>query len=374
MSVAIIGAGIGGLTTALALKKHNITFTVYEAANELKPVGAGIILANNAMQVFRHLGIHREIERIGNPLYFTTLSQPDFSPLTRVDLKPFEQEFGVQNHTIHRADLHKILVDAVGQNNIKLNKRLKNVSREKQQFRIEFEDNSQETHEYLIGADGIKSKVRTTLFGYEDYRDAKQLCWRGVTEFDIPDPYKHELVEAWGKGKRFGFVPLRNNRVYWYLLINKSMGTLSSSPLEFSGDFLPIADAVMRKTPKEKIIAAALYDLKPFAYWSQPNVCLLGDAAHATTPNLGQGACQAVEDAYVLYKLLEKNDLKTSIQLYPKIRLKKAHSIVNTSWKVGKLAHLGNRPGIFLRNTIMKATPDKTNQKMMRNYFQLSDF
>lgn len=372
MSVAIIGAGIGGLTTALALKKHNIPFTVFEAAEELKPVGAGIILANNAMQVFRHLGIHKEIEQTGNPLYFTTLSKPDFSPLTRVDLKPFEQQFGVQNHTIHRADLHKILVDAVGENNIKLDKRLKNVSRHNGQFLMEFEDNSQETSDYLMGADGIKSKVRTALFGYEHYRDSGQLCWRGVTAFDIPEPYKHELVEAWGKGKRFGFVPLRNNRVYWYLLIDKSLGTLSSSLSEFTQDFVPMADALIRKTPQEKIIAAELYDLKPFADWSQPNVCLIGDAAHATTPNLGQGACQAIEDAYALYKLLEKNDMKTSMQLYPKIRLKKAHSIVNTSWKVGKLAHLKNKPGIILRNTIMKATPAKTNQKMMLNYFRLS--
>lgn len=372
MSVAIIGAGIGGLTTALALKKHNIPFTVFEAAEELKPVGAGIILANNAMQVFRHLGIHREIEQIGNPLHFTTLAKPDFSPLTRVDLKPFEQQFGVQNHTIHRADLHKILVDAVGINNIRLNKRLKNVSREKDRFLMEFEDNSIEISEYLMGADGIKSKVRSALFGYDQYRDSGQLCWRGVTEFDIPAPYKHELVEAWGKGKRFGFVPLRNNRVYWYLLIDKSMGTLSSSPLEFTQGFVPMAETLIKKTPQEKIITAELYDLKPFTDWSQPNVCLIGDAAHATTPNLGQGACQAIEDAYALCKLLEKNDIKTSMQLYPGTRLKKAHSIVNTSWKVGKLAHLSNLPGIFLRNVIMKATPDKTNQKMMLNYFQLS--
>ena len=371
MSIAIIGAGIGGLATALALKKHNIPFTVFEAAEELKAVGAGIILANNAMQVFRHLGIHQEIERTGNPLYFTTLSKPDFSPLTRVDLKPFGQQFGVQNHAIHRADLHRILVDAVGENNIKLNRRLKSVSKENGLFLMDFEDNSQESCEYLIGADGIKSKVRSALFGYEDYRDSGQLCWRGVTEFDIPDRYKHELVEAWGRGKRFGFVPLRNNRVYWYLLINKSMGTLSSSPLEFTDGFVPMADALIRKTHKEKIIAAKLYDLKPFADWFQPNVCLIGDAAHAMTPNLGQGACQAIEDAYALCKLLEKNDVKTSMRLYPEIRLKKAHSIINTSWRVGKLAHIKNRSGIVLRNIIMKVTPAKTNQKMMLNYFQL---
>ncbi len=373
MSVAIIGAGIGGLTTALALKKHNIPFTVFEAATELKPVGAGIILANNAMQVFRQLGIHTEIERIGNPLYFTTLSKPDFSPLTRVDLKPFEQQFGVQNHTIHRADLHKILIKAVGENNIELNKRLKSVSKVEERFIMEFEDDNRQACEYLIGADGIKSKVRSVLFNYEEYRDSGQLCWRGVTEFDIPKSYRHELVEAWGKGRRFGFVPLRNNRVYWYLLIDKTIGTLSSSPLEFAGDFIPMAEAVIRKTPQEKIIATELYDLKPFSHWSQPNVCLIGDAAHATTPNLGQGACQAVEDAYALYKLLLDNDLKTSIQLYPKVRLKKAHSIVNKSWQVGKLAHLSKQPGIFLRDTIMRATPNRTNQKMMLNYFRLAD-
>ncbi|ERJ59060.1 FAD-dependent monooxygenase [Sphingobacterium paucimobilis] len=373
MKVAIIGAGIGGLTTALALKKHNIPFTIFEAAAELKPVGAGIILANNAMQVFRNLGIHTEIERVGNPLYFTTLSEPDFSPLTRVDLKPFEQQFGVQNHTIHRAELHKILIEAVGEKNIKLNKRLKNVANEKHQFLMKFEDGAEETYEYLIGADGIKSKVRSILFNYQEYRDSGQLCWRGVTEFEIPKDYRHELVEAWGKSKRFGFVPLRDNRVYWYLLIDKTIGALSSSPLEFAGDFIPMAEAVMRKTPEEKIIATEIYDLKPYSDWSQSNVCLIGDAAHATTPNLGQGACQAIEDAHALYRLLSENDLKTSIQLYPKVRLKKAHSIVNKSWQVGKIAHWSKQPGIFLRNALMRATPHKTNQKMMLNYFRIAD-
>ena len=115
------------------------------------------------------------------------------------------------------------------------------------------------------------------------------------------------------------------------------------------------------------------FDLKPIKKWQNQNVCLIGDAAHATTPNLGQGACQAIEDAYILGKLLDNGmAIENTFEVYEKLRRKKAHNIVNTSWTVGKMAHIENRIAIWLRNFAMKNMPKSANKKQMDMIFKLS--
>lgn len=160
MSIAIIGGGIGGLTTALALKKAGISFTLYEATPEIKPVGAGIVMANNALQVFRNLGIHEEIYKKGNRIDAMTISKADFSPLSKISLASFENKYGLQNHAIHRSDLHHILADAVGHENIVLGKRLKTIEKTQTEYKLRFECGTTINPQYVIGADGIRSQVR----------------------------------------------------------------------------------------------------------------------------------------------------------------------------------------------------------------------
>lgn len=164
MEIAIIGAGIGGLTTALVLKKAGISFTIYESADELKPVGAGIILAMNAMQVYRYLGLADTITRQGNRITAMNLTNPNFSKLSSNDLRFFEKQLNVSTIAIHRADLHKILAEEVGLEHIILGKRLKDIIAYENIHHVEFEDGTSVKARYLIGADGIRSVVRTLLF------------------------------------------------------------------------------------------------------------------------------------------------------------------------------------------------------------------
>ncbi|MBO9732998.1 MAG: FAD-dependent monooxygenase [Chitinophaga sp.] len=372
MEIAIIGAGIGGLTTALALKAVNIPFKVYEAAPELKAVGAGIILANNAMQVYRHLGVHEGIARLGNRISVLNITQPNLRMLSSSSLQPFEDKFHLHNIAVHRADLHHFLSEAIGMGNIALGKKLKKISRHQGRFTLEFEDGNVIDTENIIGADGIRSVVRQQLFGESEMRDSKQFCWRGVVDADLPQQYHHELNELWGKGKRFGFVKLNGKQVYWYLLADTALMTPGVDPLVFLNDFHPLAKQLVQATPKDKWIAAGLFDLAPIPKWYMEGVCLLGDAAHATTPNLGQGACQAIEDAYVIGALLKKNySIREAFRRYPAIRMKKARHIVNTSWKIGKMAHWQNPFAIALRNALMKSTPASTNNKQLGRIFEL---
>lgn len=372
-TINIIGAGIGGLTTALTLKQRGLNVTIFESSAEIKPVGAGIILANNAMQVFQKLGIQEKIEKEGNKISFMKITDDQLKPLSVVNLLEYEQKYNVSNIAIHRGELQKILANELGFDNINLSKRLSKIEK-KTLFKLTFEDNSTIESKLVIGADGIRSIVRNQLFEKSTLRNPHQICWRGICEIDLPQKYHNELNEAWGKGKRFGFVKISDKKVYWYALANSKNTEASEVNLaEFFSEFHIDILNIIYFTKKDQIITSQIMDLKPIDKWQGENVCLVGDAAHATTPNLGQGACQAIEDAYVLGKLLDSGlEIQNTFAAYENLRRKKAHSIVNTSWAIGKMAHLENSFGIWLRNFAMKNTPKSANKKQMDMIFNLN--
>jgi len=372
-TINIIGAGIGGLTTALTLKQRGLNVNIFESSIEIKPVGAGIILANNAMQVFQKLGIQDKIENAGNKISFMKITDDQLKPLSVVNLSEYEQKYSVSNIAIHRGELQKILANEIGFENINLSKRLSKIEKNRL-FKLTFEDNSTIESKLVIGADGIKSVVRNQLFEKSTLRNPNQICWRGICEIDLPQKYHNELNEAWGKGKRFGFVKISNKKVYWYALANsKNIETSDVNLTEFFSEFHSDILNIISATKKEQIILSDIFDLKPIHKWQGENVCLIGDAAHATTPNLGQGACQAIEDAYVLGKLLDSGlEIQNTFAEYENLRRKKAHTIVNTSWRVGKMAHLENSFGIWLRNFAMKNISKSANKKQMDMIFNLN--
>lgn len=370
--IAIIGAGIGGLTTAVAFKQKGHKVTVYESAAEIKPVGAGIGLANNAMQIFKQLGIHKKIIAKGQKTSVMCITNQKLKALSVMDLEVFERKYGVFNVSIHRAALQHVLAEEIGFETIKLSKQLVKIEQNKS-VTMHFSDGTIETADVVIAADGIKSVVRNQLFKKSEIRDTGQTCWRGVAVLSLPNAYQHQAVEAWGKGKRFGFVQINDEKVYWYAVANKSLVKSQSPNLihlfsEFHDDVLKIVE----QTAADSIIQNDIVDLKPIFKWYHKNVCLLGDAAHATTPNLGQGACQAIEDAYVLAQLYNPAiPIESIFEEYQKLRLKKVHQIVNSSWKVGTIAHLENPFAVYIRNTLMKCVPNTLNSMQLHRFFNL---
>lgn len=193
----------------------------------------------------------------------------------------------------------------------------------------------------------------------------------GVTHFNLPTRYKNELTEGWGKGKRFGFVEISGGIVYWYFLVNDDLYQKHPDLDFYLTDAPEFVREMILNTSKEKWFTANLQDLKPIIEWQKDEVILLGDAAHATTPNMGQGACQAIEDVYVLFKLLEENNLELTFRNYPLIRQEKAHHVVNTSWKIGKIAQLENKLLIGLRNLILRKTPKSIQARNFDRLFTL---
>ncbi|WP_426274277.1 FAD-dependent monooxygenase [Chryseobacterium sp. S-02] len=372
MKIAIIGGGIGGLTTALALQKNNLKVTIYESAPEIKPVGAGIIMANNAMQVFDKLGIRHKIEKAGHKVSTIKITDPQLKILSEVQLNKFELKYGVHNIAIHRGDLQMILAEEIGFGNIKLSKRLSKIE-QGNGYQLTFEDGTIANADAVIGADGIKSVVRQQILNIGKLRSSQQKCWRGVSEFDWMAKYHHQAYEAWGKGRRFGFVRINDQKVYWYAVVNERLVKSPNNPAEFFSEFNPEIPRIISETSKEEIFVSDILDLEPIFQWQKDRVCLIGDAAHATTPNMGQGACQAIEDAYLLGKLFgEGKSVDEVFSQYEKLRMKKAHYIVNTSSTIGKVSHYENGLAVWLRNALLKATPNSTNEKQLEKVFDIS--
>ena len=376
MNIDIIGAGIGGLTTAIALEQKGIKTRIFEQTEQIKKVGAGIILANNAMQVYEKLGLRQIIEEHGNPISSMNITKSSLKPLSKIDLSYFEQKHNTKNIAIHRGTLQQILIDKLKSTKINFSHKLTSIVEITNGYSLEFENGERIQSSTVLGADGLNSVVRQNLFPNNSIRNANQICWRGITEYELPIKFRNELNEAWGKSERFGFVQISENKVYWYALkaFKKNKDEFSINDLEkYFSDYHSIIQDIIKSTKKEQINTAEISDLKPTNIWFKENVCLLGDSVHATTPNMGQGACQAIEDAFVLSECLDKYDIDYAFSEYQKLRLPKAHRVVKASWMVGKMAHLKNPMLIGLRNQVLRLTPPSINRKQNEQIFQLSE-
>ncbi len=372
--VTIIGAGIGGLTTAIALIQKGFEVEIFENTSEFKHTGSGINLAINAMQVFKRLGIYDAILAKGNYTNSMNARTKKLSFLTRANFQSFEDTYGVKTVAIHRAILHEILLKNIGKTPIHLNKKLKQLEQHNGFVTLSFEDETTHMAEIVIGADGIHSTVRKSIFCNTELRDAKQVCWRGISTAKINKKHLRELNEIWGKGKRFGFVHIAPNKVYWFALINKNnFKNKEVNLLDIFSDYHKTVKNIISKTPVEDILCNEIWDLKPIDTWYKESVCLVGDAAHATTPNMGQGAVQAIESALALSICIkEEATIEMAFRRYEQTRKAKARSIIRTSWLIGKLAQSDNIIVCMIRNFTTKITPESVMKKQNDRLFKLN--
>lgn len=375
MVVDIIGAGIGGLTTAIALQQKGYKIRVFEQAKQLTPVGAGIILANNAMQVYDKLGLRKVIEQKGNIISSLNITKENLKPISKVDLSYFENKYNVKNIAIHRGVLQQILVDRLHSNTLQLNYKLQKIRKNTDGFSLEFKNGKKIQSSVVIAADGINSVIRHHLFPETNtIRCANQICWRGITEFSLPQKLKNELNEAWGKSERFGFVQIEENKVYWYALKafkNNNKEFVVDKIESYFSKYNSVIQDIISSTKQDQINISEISDLKPINNWSKENVCLIGDAAHAMTPNMGQGACQAIEDAYILAACLSRYETNKAFKEYQKLRQTKVHQVVKSSWLIGKMAHLSNPILRSVRNQIIQLTPSSINRKQLQQIFKI---
>ena len=381
MKTAIIGGGIGGLTTAITLKQTGIDYEIFEAAPELKPVGAGIVMAANAMQVLQRLGIEKKIMKAGLEINSAFVVDQSFQKISGFAVKEkIASRYGIGSYAIQRGRLQQVLMNEIDVNKIQLNKRLSSLVQHPNKVEIKFDDGTSTEADIVIGADGIKSAVRKNIFGEVPLRYSGQTCWRGMAKFSLPLDKRNNSYEMWGnqKGLRFGFVPTAENEVYYFTTYftkpngKDEPGQVKKNLLDIFSVFGAIPTQLIEATPEESIIRSDINDFVPIKQWWKGRVALIGDAAHATTPNLGQGGCQAVEDAFVLAKCLKENPSpEKAFEQYQSIRYQKAVYVVNTSWTFGKMTNIGNPILQWMRNGAMRMMPEATAIKELDKIFSL---
>lgn len=377
---AIIGGGIGGLTTAIALQKKGANVVVYERTPEIKPVGAGIVLAANAMKACNLIGLDQEVLKAGKPLTRFAIKETAGSVLRTNDAGAISKRFGYTDTlALHRADLHQVLVNALKPGTLVTGKGCIDFIQEKKAVHLVFDDGTRTSLDYVIAADGIHSIFRKRLLPESQLRYSGYTCWRGITD-RLPEGFDHtEATESWGSGKRFGIVPLKGNRVYWFATLDaiekdpSLFGTVPEELARVYSDFHFPVKEIIRGTLKENILHNDISDFSPIKKFAFQNIVLVGDAAHATTPNLGQGACMAIEDGVVLANTLANiNNPEEAFRVFESKRIARTTRIVNTSYQAGKLAQLKNPFLLKLRNTAMRLAPASVSEKQLQFLYEVS--
>ncbi len=375
--ISIIGAGIAGLFTALALRQHGFTPTIYEAAPQLRPVGAGIVMASNAMQIAKKLGVYDEIRSAGVVLRSFGIADHRGVPIQMTDIAAVEKQYGAPSVAIHRGVLQKILLEKLPPGMVHTSRRLSSLSQDASgQVHGAFDSGHSFSADLVIGADGIRSATRRLLLGEQPLRYSTHTCWRGIVPYRLPEP--GNAKELWGKtgGKRVALIQIDPDHIYFYFTLKKKPGfQVEDLPAFFQeqmAEFPPVYGEALAAANPASVFHDDLYDLRQLPTWHRGNTLLIGDAAHATTPNMGQGGCQAVEDAWFLAReLAMPEDSAQAFAGFEARRRKRVARIVNTSFQIGLLSNLGGPLGYPLRNALLRATPKSVSEAQFEWLFRV---
>jgi 2-polyprenyl-6-methoxyphenol hydroxylase-like FAD-dependent oxidoreductase len=379
-SFAIVGAGIGGLTLAIALHRRGFSVNVFENAPTIKPLGAGLTLAGNAVKALMAIGIGDSVLREGKVMKSMVLKNAKGSVLASTDAEKLSHKYKtINNFAIHRGDLHQVLLKEFPSENIKLDKGCVDVQQTDSEVVLTFSDGTQASADCVIACDGIHSVIRKKFLPKSLMRYAGYTCWRAVIDFLPESVNVNETVEYWGKGSRFGIVPLTNKRVYWFACLNapQNDSTMRKFRIEdllfhFKRYTSSVTD-ILKATRDEQLIWSDIVDVAPIDRFAFDRVVLLGDAAHATTPNLGQGACMAIEDAAVLANCIEKyTSVDEAFRQFELKRIVRTTKIVNASQNVGKIAQWENPILVAFRNSLVRITPNSVAESQVKFLMDVS--
>jgi 2-polyprenyl-6-methoxyphenol hydroxylase-like FAD-dependent oxidoreductase len=352
----IVGAGIGGLAAGIALRRAGWSVVVAERAREVREVGAGIALWANGIAALEWLGVGAEVGRDG-------LVLPP--PSLRTDQGEILFTGGIDSAAkgrslvlvMHRADLQQILLRALRRSGgrVLCDTPIRDLTQDVGGVTVGFDGDEPVRADLVIGADGIMSTVRAQLHGEGAPRYAGYTAWRAVV---TGDTNRIATSESWGRGARFGMAPLSDGRTYWFATKDASEGARSSDGEKaellrtFGSWHDPIA-RLIEATDEALIMRHDVYDRPPLAEWGRGRVTLVGDAAHPMTPNLGQGACQALEDAVALARALRapgEIPVSEALRTYETMRRERAHAYVRRSRQAGTIGQSSNPLAVRLRN------------------------
>lgn len=367
--VLIAGGGIGGIATALALQQRGIDSVVFERAPQLRDGGAGLHIWTNGMLALAELGVADQVAKIAPAQSVCHFATSTGRAIGTYPVGRFVERYGQPTVAISRSDLHGILRDAVTAP-IVTGAEVTGYTEHSDGVSLHFADGTSEEGDLLVGADGVRSAVRGRLRGPQPPDYTGYIAWRGHATM-APDEFPPGTFRAlFGPGTRFTYYDIAPGVVHWMSVANGSAGgrdegtpaqTLDMLRARHAGWTAPVRE-ILDATVPESILRGDVVDRKPDSVWGQGRVTLLGDAAHAVSFNIGQGACLAIEDALVLAGHLATPGaaVPQALRAYEAERQERTRPMQLLAHRIGVIGAVRNPAAIWLRDRVLKLAWNRT--------------
>ncbi|MBV8885875.1 MAG: FAD-dependent urate hydroxylase HpxO [Chroococcidiopsidaceae cyanobacterium CP_BM_RX_35] len=352
LKVIIIGAGMGGLVTGIALRQAGYDVEIYDRVNELRPAGAGISLWSNGVKVINRLGLSKEIARVGGQMERVAYYSNTGEKLTNFSLQPLIERVGQRPYPVARTDLQGMLLNEFGVENVQLNSKCVALKQDADSVTAVFEDGRQTTGDVLVAADGTHSRTRSYVLGHAvERRYVGYVNWNGLVPASEDLAPKNSWDVYVGEHKRASMMPVGGDRFYFFFDVPLPKGTVSQPETYreelasfFKGWAAPVQRLIQRLDPL-KTNRVEIHDIEPLQTLVRGRVALLGDAGHSTAPDLGQGGCQAMEDALVLATYLQTTNVSVedALKRYEVTRKDRVADVITRARKRSNMTH-GKEP------------------------------
>lgn len=359
----VLGGGIAGLAFAAAMHRLGRKSIVLEAAPVLRAYGSGLVLGPTAMLALRRLGLRHNVIAAGQVLERGGLVDLSMRQLSQDVFGYFGKRTGEPFVGIERSMLLGMLAEIAPE--LRTGAKYVAIAESADCVSVELESGERLEAPWAVLADGIRSTGRDA-FGVTNIRDAGQWCWRGVAAGVDLAEHRNAFLEAWGSELRYGFTPVGGNRTYWFVTQRDrtavhgqklAQGERAAKLLELAGQFPDLIARLIRGTSPGQILENRLEDLAPLSDWPSRRLVCIGDAAHAMTPNLGQGATQSLEDAVILARMLAHDgDPVGTFAKFQRSRRPRTQRAVREARMVGNLAHCPDWAAP-LRDAVMRRLP-----------------
>lgn len=346
MRVVVVGAGIGGTSAALALQRQGHEVVVYERVRENRPVGAALSLWSNGVKVLNWLGLGEQVAALGGRMDdMAYLDGATGEELCAFSLADVTSRSGQRPYPVARADLQALLIDAVGREHVRLGQQVVDVHQDDDGGPVTavLADGSTDTADLLVAADGARSALRAYVTGPTG--SVPERTYAGYTNYNglVAVDERIGPADRWttyvGEGKRCAVMPVAGGRFYFFVDVPQPAGLPwdrerdGTAPLEeaFGAWGAPGVRALLDAIdPAVSLNRVEIHDVDPFHTWVRGRVALLGDSAHTTTPDIGQGACSALEDSFALATVLATTTLGVpdALRRYQRVRSQRAADLV----------------------------------------------